>query len=65
MQDITLSLAVEEVNLVLEGLGNLPFAKVYELVGKIQGQASEQITSGQLSRGDTAAPPTRPRAEGT
>ena len=61
MQDITLSLAVDEVNLVLEGLGNLPFAKVYELVAKIQGQAAEQIRS----RTQTETPPGRPRAEGT
>jgi len=43
MQEIKLSLAIEEVNLILEGLGNLQFAKVFALVGKIQEQAAGQI----------------------
>ncbi len=43
MPELTLSLTTEETNLVLEGLGNLPFAKVYALVSKIQAQASEQL----------------------
>jgi hypothetical protein len=43
---ITLNLSVEETNLILEGLGNMPFAKVYALVGKIQEQASEQLKQG-------------------
>ena len=32
--------------LVLEGLGNLPFVKVYNLIGKIQAQASAQLETG-------------------
>lgn len=47
MQEIKLSLPVEDMNLILEGLGNLPFAKVFTLVGKIQEQASEQIKSAE------------------
>ena len=43
MQEITLNLTLDETNLVLEGLGHLPFAKVYALVGKIQSQAGAQI----------------------
>ncbi len=43
MQELTLTLTVEDVNAVLEGLGNLPFAKVYALVAKIQTQASGQL----------------------
>ncbi len=50
MQEIKLSLAIEDVNLILEGLGNLPFAKVYALVGKVQEQAAEQIKSADVSR---------------
>jgi hypothetical protein len=65
MQEITLRLAVEEVNLVLEALGNLPFARVFELVAKVQGQASEQIKSGQGGRGQTAAPAGPLHREGT
>jgi hypothetical protein len=43
MQEIELKLTVEETNVILEGLGNLPFARVYTLVTKIQSQAGEQI----------------------
>jgi hypothetical protein len=43
MQEIKLSLTVEEANLVLEGLGNLPFARVYALVAKVQEQAARQL----------------------
>jgi hypothetical protein len=42
-QEINLRLTIEEANLILEGLGNLPFAKVYALVGKIQDQAGQQL----------------------
>lgn len=42
-EDIVLKLTPAEINLVLEGIGNLPFVKVYALVGKIQAQASAQI----------------------
>jgi len=43
MKEITWTLTVEEANLVLEGVGTLPFARVYELVAKLQLQASEQV----------------------
>ena len=43
MQEINLRLTIEEANLILEGLGNLPFGKVYALVGKIQDQAGQQL----------------------
>lgn len=42
-QNITLQLSAEEVNLLLEGLGGMPFVKVYNLIGKIQQQASGQF----------------------
>ena len=43
MSEIRFTVTVDEANLILEGLGNLPFAKVYALVGKLQQQAGEQI----------------------
>jgi len=43
MTDIQLRLSLDELNLVLEGVGHLPFARVFALVGKIQAQAGEQI----------------------
>ncbi|MCB9304643.1 MAG: hypothetical protein H6566_28750 [Lewinellaceae bacterium] len=45
MQEITLKLSIEEANLILEALGNLPFKRVYPLIGKIQQQASVQVGS--------------------
>ena len=42
-QDISLELSAEEINLLLEGLGSMPFVKVYALIGKIQQQASDQL----------------------
>ncbi len=43
MKELNFKVSVEETNLILEGLGNLPFARVYALVEKIQRQASEQL----------------------
>lgn len=42
-QIINLQLSTEEINVLLEGLGVMPFMKVYALIGKIQQQASEQL----------------------
>lgn len=42
-QHMTLNLTTEEINLILEGLGSLPFVKVYSLIGKIQEQATQQL----------------------
>ena len=44
-EEITLKLKPEEINLILEGVGNLPFVKVYSLIGKIQNQASAQLSA--------------------
>lgn len=43
--DIQLHLTLDELNLVLEGIGGLPFARVFALVGKIQAQAGEQLNA--------------------
>jgi len=54
MQDIQLRLSIDELNLILEAVGNLPFARVYALVSKIQAQAAEQV---QAAQGAPAVPP--------
>jgi hypothetical protein len=57
MHDLELKLTIEEVNLVLEGLGNLPFARVYTLVAKVRDQASRQIQrDGASAAGGDGAP---------
>lgn len=43
VNEIELRLEIEEINLILEALGQQPFARVFELVAKIQQQASEQL----------------------
>lgn len=47
MKEIDLQVSVDEVNLILEALGNLPFVKVYALIGKIQQQANQQISTAE------------------
>lgn len=56
MQELVLKLTIDEANVILEGLGNLPFAKVYGLISKIQTQAGEQFQG----RSVPDAPPTVP-----
>ncbi len=43
MQDINLKLSVDETNLILEGVSQLAFARVYALIAKMQEQAAEQL----------------------
>ena len=40
---IKLELEVNEVNGVLNALGQMPFVQVQALIGKIQGQAAPQV----------------------
>lgn len=42
-EEIVLKLSPQEVNLILEGIGSLAFVRVYNLIGKIQAQASSQL----------------------
>jgi hypothetical protein len=42
---IVLDLSLEQANLVLEALGQLPFARVYELIATVQEQANRQLTN--------------------
>lgn len=48
MQELAINVTVEQANLILEGLGKLPFARVYELIADLQTQAKTQL------RGHTA-----------
>ena len=43
MSKIKLELAIEETNIILEALGQLPFVRVYALIGRIQEQARAQV----------------------
>lgn len=47
MTEIEINLTIEDTNLILGALGEQPFAKVYGLIAKIQGQAQAQLGDGQ------------------
>ena len=44
--EIVLRVTPEEAQLVLEALGGLRFSLVYQLIGKIQAQARDQLGPG-------------------
>lgn len=52
-QSITLQLTTDEINLILESLGQQPFVKVYSLIGKIQNQAAAQLSGKETAAEDT------------
>ena len=58
MKEINLHVGIEEANLILEALGNLPFVKVFALISKLQEQASQQFAGEGALNGaaDTPAP---------
>ena len=45
MQEIAINVTIDQANLILEGLGKLPFARVYELIAQLQTQAKSQLRS--------------------
>lgn len=42
-KDIHFAIKLDEANLILKALGKLPFEQVYELIGKLNQQANEQL----------------------
>jgi hypothetical protein len=62
-REIQLNLTVEEANVVLEALGQLPYVRVHLLIDKVQRQASAQLRgadeaarANEAARADGAAP---------
>jgi hypothetical protein len=50
-EQLHLTLSIAEMNQVLEALGNQPYVRVYQLIGKIQQQAETQLSpSGGAAR---------------
>ncbi len=43
MDELKLSLTLDEINMVIKSLAKEPFQEVYELIGKINEQADIQI----------------------
>lgn len=46
-QNLTLHLTLDETNTILTALGNRPYVEVFELIRKIQQQASSQVNAVQ------------------
>ncbi|MBO3461275.1 hypothetical protein G7B40_031785 [Aetokthonos hydrillicola Thurmond2011] len=42
-QEVQLTLSIGEVNQILDALGNIPYRQIYQLIGKIQRQAEDQL----------------------
>ena len=47
IQQITLQLTLEETNLILTTLSQLPYQQVFQLVGRLQQQAGQQLAPQQ------------------
>lgn len=58
MEKIKLELTIDDANIILEALGALPFKKVYELIGTIQQQASQQLNQESAGNGSVGTPST-------
>ena len=43
MKEFNFTVTIDEANLILKGIGLLPFAEVYQLVAKLQQQAGRQL----------------------
>ncbi|SFD86793.1 hypothetical protein SAMN05518672_103597 [Chitinophaga sp. CF118] len=43
MEELSITLTLNEINLILSGLGNMPYVHVNELIQKIQSQARGQL----------------------
>jgi hypothetical protein len=45
IQKLSLNLSIDEINIILEGLSQLPYMKVYKLIEQIHLQAGAQTQS--------------------
>lgn len=52
-QRINLMLTIEETNLIMEGLGQLPFVRVHQLITNIQQQAAKQLQNSNTETTDS------------
>ena len=43
MKNLTLRVSLDEANLIMKALGEMPFKDVYELIGKLNSQANNQL----------------------
>ena len=48
MEQISINLTIEEVNQILESLGQRPYVEVFQLINKIQAQAEAQVQAKEM-----------------
>jgi hypothetical protein len=48
MQQISVNLTLEEVNQILESLGQRPYIEVFQLINKIKVQAEAQVQANEM-----------------
>ncbi len=64
---VELSFSPDELNLILVGLGQLPYLQVHELIGRIQAEAGPQLLAArggtETGRETGAAAPDAPAPE--
>lgn len=53
MQEIQLQLTIAEINQILEALGEKSYKDVFQLVSKIQAQATAQLNATQAQADDS------------
>ncbi|CAN5918005.1 hypothetical protein BH11BAC7_BH11BAC7_37150 [soil metagenome] len=44
MKKVTFTVSLDEANLLFKSLGRMPFEQVYELIGKMNEQANQQLS---------------------
>jgi hypothetical protein len=59
MPQITLNLSLEQTNMVLEALGQLPYVRVYELIETIGRQAAAQVQAPSVEAEQARLTPVR------
>jgi hypothetical protein len=55
IQKVTLTVDVNELNVLLAGLGKLPYEQVFQVFDKVAKQAQEQLQPGQGGGGAMGA----------
>lgn len=50
MEQISINLTLEEVNQILESLGQRPYVEVFQLINKIKAQAEAQVQANEMRR---------------
>lgn len=50
MEQISINLTLEEVNEILESLGQRPYNEVFQLIHKVKAQAEAQVQANEMRR---------------